>query len=318
MELQQLRYFLAIIEHRTVHAASRALRISQSALTRSVQDLEKSLTVPLFRREAKRVYPTAVGLEFVHHARSVLRASEHAKAEATQIENSRSGDVRMGIDPVFSAQIVSAALRDASALDPALRLKVVEGHAEDLLDGLAADSLDFVFGAAGGSGASRTDVVCEPIIKSTGGVFLRASHPSASRGPIAPQDAASLNWLLLDHPQITTHFEGVSRKAQVAPPPFVSRTNSVALIKSVLLLGDFATCAHGDFLAPEIKDGRIVAASAPAFAYAVNGGLFYRTQELPSSAAVRVMETLRQICRVRGTGTSVLCINLINIREKCI
>lgn len=300
MELQQLRYFLAIVELRTIHAASRTLRISQSALTRSVQDLEKSLNVPLFHREAKRVHPTAVGLEFAHHARAVLRASEYAKAEAAQVETSRSGDVRMGVDPVFSAQIATAALRDVSALFPALRLRVVEGHVEDLLDSLAIDGLDFVFGAASGPRSARPEITYEPAIKSPGGVFLRASHPLASDRQVTPQDARGLKWLLLDHPQILDHFEDVFRNAHIAAPPFVNRTNSVALIKSVVLKGDVATCAHGDFMAPEIKDGRIAFTKAPAFAYAISGGLFHKSSELPSSAAVRVMETLRQICRARG------------------
>ena len=300
MELQQLRYFLAIVEQRTIHAASRTLRISQSALTRSVQDLEKSLNVVLFHREAKRVRPTDVGLEFAHHARAVLRASEHAKAEAAQIETSRSGDVRMGVDPVFSAQIVSAALRDVSALFPALRLKVVEAHVEDLIDRLATDGLDFVFGAASGPRSARPEITYEPVLKSPGGVFLRVSHPLAACNQLTPQDASGLKWLLLDHPQILDHFDDVFRKADIAAAPFVNRTNSVALIKSVVLKGDVATCAHGDFLAPEIRDGRIAFTKAPAFAYAVSGGLFSRSGELSSSAAVQVMETLRQICRARG------------------
>ena len=300
MELQQLRYFLAIIEHRTVHAASRTLRISQSALTRSVQDLEKSLKVALFHREAKRVYPTAVGLEFVHHARAVLRASAHAKSEAARVENSRSGDVRMGVDPVFSTQLVSTALRDVSALFPALRLKVVENHVEDLLEGLASDSLDFVIGAANSPPTARMNIVCEPVVRSAGGVYLRSTHPRAAAAQITPQDAANLNWLLLDHPQILGHFEDVFRKAHIPPPASVNRTNSVALIRSVLLRGDFATCAHGDFMATEIKQGRIRAMAAPAFGYTVSGALFYRDKELLSPAAVQVMETLRQIARTLG------------------
>ena len=50
MELRQLIYFMAIVEHQTMHAASEALLISQPALSRSLSNLEDELGLQLFDR----------------------------------------------------------------------------------------------------------------------------------------------------------------------------------------------------------------------------------------------------------------------------
>lgn len=55
MELRQLIYFMAIVEHQTMHAASEALLISQPALSRSLSNLEDELGLQLFNREKKRL-----------------------------------------------------------------------------------------------------------------------------------------------------------------------------------------------------------------------------------------------------------------------
>src|SRR5207248_2871903 len=92
MELQQLRYFVAVIENKTMHAASRSLGLSQPALTRSIQDLERRMKVSLFERDARGVQPTGAGLDLLHHAKSVLRACGDAKEDAIRVDRSRSGD----------------------------------------------------------------------------------------------------------------------------------------------------------------------------------------------------------------------------------
>ncbi len=52
MKLSQLKCFLAVVEHGSIRAASRALEVTQPGITKTVQDLEKNLRVQLFVRSA--------------------------------------------------------------------------------------------------------------------------------------------------------------------------------------------------------------------------------------------------------------------------
>jgi DNA-binding transcriptional LysR family regulator len=70
--LQQLRYLLAVIEHGGMTAAAHALFVDQSALSRSLQSLERELRTELFVRGGRGVVPTVEGARVAHLARRIL------------------------------------------------------------------------------------------------------------------------------------------------------------------------------------------------------------------------------------------------------
>jgi LysR family transcriptional regulator, cyn operon transcriptional activator len=72
MNLQQLRYLVATVDHGTMTAAAGALHVSQPALTRGVRALEQELGQVLLARSGRRVVPTALGREVAEVARRAL------------------------------------------------------------------------------------------------------------------------------------------------------------------------------------------------------------------------------------------------------
>src|SRR5262245_65043257 len=72
MDLRRLRTFVAVAELGTVSKAALHLRISQSALSRQIGDLEHELRVRLFDRVGRRIVLTAIGEELLGDCRSVL------------------------------------------------------------------------------------------------------------------------------------------------------------------------------------------------------------------------------------------------------
>lgn len=72
--LRQFRYFLAVAESNSVAAASRMLNIAQSAVTKSIQELEDAVGVALFARSPKGMNLTAEGHRFLGSARRVISA----------------------------------------------------------------------------------------------------------------------------------------------------------------------------------------------------------------------------------------------------
>ena len=62
--LKQFRYFLAVSETSSVAAAARMINIAQSAVTKSVQELEDSLGVKLFMRSSRGMVLTQKAIAF--------------------------------------------------------------------------------------------------------------------------------------------------------------------------------------------------------------------------------------------------------------
>mgnify|MGYP000482219411 CR=1 FL=1 len=72
--LKQFRYFLAVSETASVAGAARMINIAQSAVTKSIQELEESLGVFLFERNSRGMVLTQEGHRFRASARKVMAA----------------------------------------------------------------------------------------------------------------------------------------------------------------------------------------------------------------------------------------------------
>src|SRR5258705_13792687 len=71
INLDQLRTFLGVVEHKSFSAAAERLGISQPAVSLQVRQLERRFGAKLIERVGRNAMPTAAGLEFLAHARNV-------------------------------------------------------------------------------------------------------------------------------------------------------------------------------------------------------------------------------------------------------
>ncbi len=73
MEMQQIRYFLALARTLNFTRAAEECNVSQSALTRAIQALEGELGGELLRREHNRSHLTELGKRMLSAGRALLR-----------------------------------------------------------------------------------------------------------------------------------------------------------------------------------------------------------------------------------------------------
>lgn len=72
MNLQQLRYSIAVAESGSITAAAKNLYMGQPNLSKSIKELEAEIGIRLFRRTARGVAPTPDGEKFLAYAKNVL------------------------------------------------------------------------------------------------------------------------------------------------------------------------------------------------------------------------------------------------------
>ncbi|NUP35758.1 MAG: LysR family transcriptional regulator, partial [Streptomyces sp.] len=82
MDLQQMRYVVAVAETRNFTRAAERCFVVQSSLSHRIAGLERELGVKLFARSSRRVELTPAGVAFVAGARECLAAADRAAADA--------------------------------------------------------------------------------------------------------------------------------------------------------------------------------------------------------------------------------------------
>lgn len=104
MKLDQLRYFLRVVECHSFHQAARELYMTQPALTKSIQALEDELSVTLLHRSKTGTYPTEYGLRVYNDSKDIIDALEEKIAtwQTFQAEREKiTGTVHLAAIPVL-------------------------------------------------------------------------------------------------------------------------------------------------------------------------------------------------------------------------
>ena len=145
MELQQLRYAVAIAEEQSFTRAAERCFVVQSALSRQIKSLESELGVRLFARTSRKVEATPAGEAFVKQARLCLRAAERAKVAAAAAHGDIRGALTIGVIPTVTAVDVAAVLGAFRRSYPEVGVHVRTGGSDEFLRRIAAGELDVGF-----------------------------------------------------------------------------------------------------------------------------------------------------------------------------
>jgi DNA-binding transcriptional LysR family regulator len=164
MQLQQLRYFVAVAKTRHFTQAAELLGVSQPTLSKQVHTLESALGAPLFERIRGAVTLTAAGSALLPFARRIVADADVARDEIRDIVGLRRGAVRLGATPSLCASLVPAVLRRFRAAHPDIALHVTEGSSPDLIAGLLAHGLDLALIVAPEHGVDP-ELAAAPILR---------------------------------------------------------------------------------------------------------------------------------------------------------
>lgn len=104
MENRQLKYFLEICRQRSFSGAAKSLYISQQALSKSIQNLEAEMGVPLFDRTNNGIRLTQYGKYLEKRAVPILDELECVCADIAQMKDSQQGEVQAA----FSFGVISS------------------------------------------------------------------------------------------------------------------------------------------------------------------------------------------------------------------
>ncbi|RAY12985.1 LysR family transcriptional regulator [Actinomadura craniellae] len=145
MELQQMRYVVAVAETANFTRAAERCRVVQSALSHQIARLERELGARLFDRTSRRVRLTPAGEAFLPAARQALDAAERARAEVAAASGELRGRLAIGAIPTVTAVDLPNALKSFHVRHPQVRITLRVGSSDELAEQVRQGALDIAF-----------------------------------------------------------------------------------------------------------------------------------------------------------------------------
>ncbi|MEQ9451789.1 MAG: LysR family transcriptional regulator [Pseudomonadales bacterium] len=147
-DLRKLRHVVGVARAGSFTSASHALNITQSALTKSVAELEHLLGLKLFERLPRGVRLTEIGEAFVPRAERLLADSEDLMADMDQLQSLAAGHLKIGIAPAAFAGFLEHTVSAFAQVYPGVSIEVRDGSPDDMARAAINGQIDLVVGGA--------------------------------------------------------------------------------------------------------------------------------------------------------------------------
>ncbi|UUX51594.1 LysR family transcriptional regulator [Nisaea acidiphila] len=195
MEMNQVRYFLAVCEHRNFTHAARASNVSQPSLTVAIRKLEEELGEALFLRDRAGCRLTPLGKLMRPRLERVHGEMLEAKAEAVRHTNLERVPIGIGIGETIGQSRIAAAVERFRTRVPQAEIELIVAPAEDLLAGLRDGEFDL---ALTSREASPDLYRIDRLYRETYRVVVAKGHALAASETVSLEALAGT--LLLDRP----------------------------------------------------------------------------------------------------------------------
>jgi DNA-binding transcriptional LysR family regulator len=141
MELQQIKYFLAIVDFGTFMAAAEHVHVSQPTLSAGIRKLEQSVDAQLFNRGSRSATLTSAGELFLNTVRPAYNQLLSAKSKLLDEQKK----INLGILNSIPMDHISEIIRTYRITNPHVFVDVFVGNDEALFSMLKTRKLDMAF-----------------------------------------------------------------------------------------------------------------------------------------------------------------------------
>lgn len=147
MEMQQIRYFLAVCDQGSITQAAQLAYVSQPSLTQAIKKLEDEMGGALFTRTRSGCELTPLGRMVEAKLRKIYKELQAAKAEAIRFNRLNTVPLRIGLMSTIGARRLSPCLVWYQQEYPNIELELVVDSEAELLRQLDSGALDLAISA---------------------------------------------------------------------------------------------------------------------------------------------------------------------------
>ncbi len=147
MTITQLKYVLAVAEHKNFTKAAEKTFVTQPTLSMQIQKLEDELDILIFDRSKKPIELTEVGNKLVQQARNIVNESERIQDIVDQQKGFIGGEFKLGVIPTVMPTLLPMFLNNFIKKYPKVKLKIEELNTEAIVERLLDGHLDAAIAA---------------------------------------------------------------------------------------------------------------------------------------------------------------------------
>ncbi|MGV0908633.1 LysR substrate-binding domain-containing protein [Martelella sp. FOR1707] len=222
MNLRQIEVFRVVMTNGTTARAAEVLHISQPAISKTIQELERSLGFALFLRIKGRLHPTPEGQLFFREVEHAFLGLAHLRGAAARIRDFGSGELRIACLSALSTNILPRAMKRFMARNPNIAITFQARMSSTVRDLVASGQFDLGVVA---DEIDKTGVTFTEFARFRVAVAIPEGHPLESLDTVRPNDLAGHPFIALA-PEDTTRAEaedlfqaaGVKMKTVIETP----------------------------------------------------------------------------------------------------
>lgn len=142
MEDQRLKVFISVARNKSLTRASHELHMTQSTISKYIQELEQEYGVMLLNRTNNGVELTASGEMLLNHAHNIMQQYRSMNFDLHMMSHEHSGELRLGASTTITQYILPTYMALFATKFKQIKLSLVSGNTHEIEDALLSNRID--------------------------------------------------------------------------------------------------------------------------------------------------------------------------------
>ena len=298
LDTRLLNRFVAVVELGSLNRAAQKLNLSQPALSKSIQALEQTLAVELMKRGPRGISVTPYGQSVYTYAKLIGAELRKMDEELGSMRALTLGTVNLGTSPgnVFTSNVLANGILRLAKKGRRLTINSRVGPREHLLKPLLLGELDFIITVL--TDNLPPELVQEQLYEDPLIFVVKPTHALAKRKALGIGEIIPFPLVVPDE-DAHASIQRLASSQGYSLNQAVMRCNAPALIKEVLISGEFVALVREDMARLDLKNDEVTRLSlskdlaSKSFLRAQRMGLVYRANAGLPKTSEALMEEIR-------------------------
>lgn len=251
-----MRYFKMVVQHGSIRAASDALLINQSAISRQIQSLEHEYEVTLLERHARGIRLTPAGELLFNTVREMEFVAERTKSEIDALQGLKRGHITIHTIESMIQHLLPSVIKKFHEQFPGVNFQVILAGSDEVVTSVRNGETDIGL-TLGTHAFPGVQTICRMDCKLS--AIMRPDHPLASTRNLSVSNLVTWPVGVATRPTGTRFlFDDACLHRGVNIIPKLE-TNSVELLHQFAFIEDAVVVTSDKVLSASIEAGKLVA-----------------------------------------------------------